>query len=121
MGVEIHVFGGGGRSFFAEVDEVGFACGSAQQKESTSAKVAGLRMDDGEGESGGDGGVHGIATGLHDFDSGARGQFVDAGHHGVLGMRGVKRCSGNVSGDQGREAADDRQVELNAHELEANV
>ncbi len=99
VGVEIHVFGGGGGSFFAEVDEVILPCRGAQQKESASAEVAGLRMDDGQGESGGDGGVNGIASGLHDFDSGARGQFVNAGDHGVGSMRRAQGSGGEDGGE----------------------
>ncbi len=37
LGVEVHVFGGRGRGFFAEVDEMNFAVGVAQKKEAASA------------------------------------------------------------------------------------
>ena len=60
--------------------------GCAEKEESTTAEIASLGMDDGEGESGGDGGVDGVASGLHDFYPGARGQFVNAGHDGVRRM-----------------------------------
>jgi hypothetical protein len=71
-----------------------FARRSAEKEESTSAEVASLRMDDGEGESGGNGGVNGIASSLHDFGAGARSEFVNAGDDGVRSMRRAQRSSG---------------------------
>ena len=87
------VLGGGGRSLLAEVDEVGFAVGIAQKKESASAEISGLRMDDGERKSGGDGGVDRIASGVQHFDAGAGREFVDAGDHGVRSMGRAERGS----------------------------
>ena len=39
-----------------------FAAGSAKQEKSSTAKVASLRMNDGKGESGGDGRIDGISA-----------------------------------------------------------
>ena len=41
-------------------------------------------MDHGEGKSGSDGGIDGVAARLHDLDAGLRCQFVHADHHGML-------------------------------------
>jgi hypothetical protein len=63
LGVEIHVFSGSGGRFLAEVEEVSFPAGVAEKKEAAAAKISGLRMDDGEREAGGDGGIDCVATG----------------------------------------------------------
>jgi hypothetical protein len=55
-------------------------------------------MDDGEGEAGGHGGIHGVASGLQHFDAGAGGELVDAGDDGVGSMRRAQR-RGRRSGD----------------------
>src|SRR5208283_6026803 len=78
LGVEIHFFGGSGRRFFAEVDEVSFPGGAAEKKKAASAQISGLGMDDGEREAGGDGGIDSVATGAQHLDAGARGELVDA-------------------------------------------
>ena len=56
------------------------AVGHADQHESASAQVAGLRKDDGEGEAGSDRSVDCVAACFHHVDSGLRGQFVSAHH-----------------------------------------
>ena len=91
LGVEIHVLGGSGGRFFAEVDEVSFPGGVAEKKEAASAEISGLRMDDGEREAGGDGGIDGIATRAQHLDAGARGELVDAGDDGVRSVRRAQR------------------------------
>ena len=91
LGVEIHVCGGSGGRFFAEVDEVSFPGGVAEKKEAASAEISGLGMDDGEREAGGDGGIDSVAAGAQHLDAGARGEFVDAGDDGVPGVRRAQR------------------------------
>jgi hypothetical protein len=59
------------------------AGGEADEHEASAADVAGLRMNDGEDESGGDGGVDGVAAALHRVNAGLRGELVDARDHGV--------------------------------------
>jgi hypothetical protein len=105
--VEIHVFGGGGRSFFAEVDEVGFAGRGAKEEKSSAADVAGLGMDDGEGKSGGDGGVNGIASRLHHLNASAGSELVNAGHNGMRRMGGAQRRGCGADGEDGREGYGD--------------
>ena len=104
MGVEIHFLGGSGRSFFAEVDEVVFAVGGAEQEKSAAAQISGLRMDDGESEAGGDGGIDSVTASAHDFDSGLGCQFVNADNDGV---RGVGGAEGRGEGDSGGDRDDD--------------
>ena len=96
LGIEIHVFGGGGGRFFAEVDEVSFAVGVAQEQKSASAKVSGLGMDDGEREAGGDGGIDGVASRAQHLDSGARGELVNAGDDGMRRVGGAQRRGRDV-------------------------
>ena len=73
-----------------------FARGVAEKEEATAAQISGLGMDDGERESSSYGGVDRVAAGVQHLDTGARGEFVDAGDHGVGGMRGAQRrgCNG---------------------------
>ncbi len=56
-------------------------------------------MDDGEREAGGDGGIDGVASGAQHFDAGARGEFVDAGDHGVRSVRGTQRRGRDGGGE----------------------
>jgi hypothetical protein len=64
-----------------------------------------LRVNDGEGESGGDGGVNGVASRLHDFCSCARSEFVDAGYDGMRRMRWTqgrgREAGGQKRGERG--------------------
>ena len=113
MRVEVHIFSGGGWSLLAEVDEVSLTACGAQEQKSATAKVARLRMDDGERESGGDGGVDGIAAGLHDFYSDAGGEFVNAGDHG-MGRVGGRNRRGEACRKQ-NEVRADCDMEPSAH------
>ena len=95
-GVEVHVAGGGCGGFFAVVEEVGVegtaaaavACVDAEEHEATAAEVASLRVSDGEGEGGGDGGVYGVAALAENGEAGVGGVVLDGDDHGVLGLDG---------------------------------
>ena len=45
-----------------------------------------MRVNDGEGEARGHGGIHGVSTGLHHFHSRLRRKLVNADHHGTRRM-----------------------------------
>jgi hypothetical protein len=75
-----------------------FCRGIAEKHEAASAEISGLGMDDGEGEAGGHGGIHGVASGLQHLDAGAGGELVDAGDDGVGSVRRAQR-RGRRSGD----------------------
>ena len=64
---------------------MGFAVRHADQHEAAAADIAGRRMHDRQRESRGNGGVDGIASGLHDFDTGPGSKFMHADHHRMLG------------------------------------
>ena len=87
LGVEVHVAGGCGGSFFAVVEEVGFAVVIADEHEASAAEVACKRIDDGESEADGYGCVDGVAALLEDFDAGVGGVVLDGDDHGVFGAR----------------------------------
>jgi hypothetical protein len=55
------------------------------QHEATTAEIAGAWQRHGERESDGDGGIHGVATLLQDFDTDPAGLGLLARHHAVLG------------------------------------
>ena len=69
-----------------------------------------------ERESRSHGSVNGITSGLHDFDSGAGGELVNAGDHGVLRVRGIERRGGESCSEQKCERAD-RQGEMDHFEV----
>ena len=117
LGVEIHVCGGGGGRFFAEVDEVSFSGGVAEKKEAASAEISGLGMDNGKREAGGDGGIDSVAAGAQHLDAGARGEFVDAGDDGVRSVRGAQRRGRDGRRRVERTGAEDQETTLNAHGL----
>ena len=58
------------------------------EHEAAAADVAGLRVDDGEGEADGHGCVDGVAALLEDLDAGVGGVVVDGDDHGVAGASG---------------------------------
>ena len=67
------------------------AVGHADEHEPAATQISCRRMDHGQSESRGYGGVDRIATGLHDLDSGPRGEFVHADHDGVLRVYRLRR------------------------------
>ncbi len=67
--VEIHVASRGGGGLLAIVEKVGLAVGHADEHESAAANISGGGMNHGEGESGSDGGVDGVTSGLQDVGS----------------------------------------------------
>ena len=73
-------------------------------------------MDDGEREARGYCGINGVAAGLHDFDSGAGSELVDAGDDGVLRMRGAEGRGRETCSEQKCERAD-HQGEMNHFEV----
>src|SRR5258708_6880950 len=99
LGVEIHVFSGRRRRFFAEVDEVNLAVGLAQKKESPSSEISSLRMDDSERKASGDGGIDGVATGAKHLNARAGSQLVDARDHSVRSVRGAQRSGRDRGGE----------------------
>ena len=103
-GVEVHVAGGGGGGFFAVVEEVWFAVMVADEHEAAAAEVAGLRVDDGEGEGHGDGGVDGVAALLEDLDAGVGGVVLDGDDHGVAGGDGEVGWKLGGCGEGGEES-----------------
>jgi hypothetical protein len=109
VGVEIHVFVGSGGGFFAEVDEASFPVGIAEKKEAASAEISSSRIDDGEGEAGGDGGIDGIATRAQHFDAGARGKLVNAGDDGVRSVSRAQRRGCDDRGEYSAQAAEDQK------------
>jgi hypothetical protein len=117
LGVEIHIFGGSGGSLFAKVDEVSFAVGEAEEHEAAAAEISGLGMNDGEGETGGHGGVNGVAAGVEHLDSGTRGKFVDAGDERVRSVSGAQGSRGRCDGQQNNRNKNCENTTLDAHEL----
>src|SRR5947209_13783467 len=61
-----------------------FAVGHADEHKTSAANVSCRWMDDREGKSRGDGGVNGVAAGVHDVDSDLGGEAVHADYHGML-------------------------------------
>jgi hypothetical protein len=88
LGVEVHVAGSGGRSFFAVVEEVGFAAAVADEHEASATEVSSEGIDDGEGEVDGYGCVDGVAALFEDGDACVGGVVLDGDDHGVLGAGG---------------------------------
>jgi hypothetical protein len=84
---------------------VDFAGSGPEKKETASAEVSSLRMDNGQCEAGGHGSVYGIASGLHHVYAGAGGKFVDTGDDRVRGVRGPERGRCKSCGEDGRERA----------------
>ncbi len=113
--VEVHVGGRSRRSLFAVVDEVGGAVGHADKHEPTPAEISCLRVHDGEGEARGDGGVDGVAAGLHYLYAGARGQLVDAGHHGVRRVDGMRRSGQRARRQKRRDQQRPQKLAVNSH------
>jgi len=70
---------------------VSFPGGVAEKKETTSAEISGLGMDDREREASSNGGIDGIASGAQHLDTGARSEFMDAGHDCVRSVRRAQR------------------------------
>ena len=62
LGIEVHVRRGRGRRFLAIVDEVGLAVRKADEHESSTAQVSCLGIHHRQGETHGNGGVHGVAA-----------------------------------------------------------
>ena len=46
-----------------------------------------------------DGRIHGVSTHLQNFNAGLRSQFMDASHHGMLRMDGMRSAAGNPGRD----------------------
>jgi hypothetical protein len=68
-------------------------------------------MDYGEGEAGGDGGIHGIATGAQHLDASARGKLMNAGDDGVRSVRGAQRRGRDRGGQPSAQAAEDQRTD----------
>jgi hypothetical protein len=90
--VQIHVARRRCGSLFAVVEKVRLAVGHADEHESAATDVSRRWMHHGQGESGGDCGIDGIAAGLHNLHAGARRQFVHAHHNGMLRMHRMGGC-----------------------------
>lgn len=82
---EIHVLRRRGGSGFAKVDGDGLAVSQADEHEAAAAQIARGGVGDGEGERGGDGGVHGVTAFAHDVSSNRRGEPRVGYDHAVLG------------------------------------
>ncbi len=81
--VEIHVLGGGQRSFFAVVEKDGFAGVVADEHEAAAAEVACGGMDHGESKTRGHRGVNGVAALLKNAKTRIGSQMMHAHHHAV--------------------------------------
>ena len=68
-------------------------------------------MDDGERESGSDGGIDGVATGAQHLNASARSEFVDARDHSVRSMRGAQRCGREGRGEPNAQTAEDENTD----------
>ena len=95
LGVEIHVGGGFGRGFLAEVEEVDLAVGAAEEQKAATADIARLGKHHSERETDGDGRIYGIAALLHDRDSRLGRIRLHRGHHGLRRMHGVHPIAGD--------------------------
>src|SRR5439155_14718040 len=89
MCVEIHVRSCGCRRFFAVVDETRDAISRADEHESAATQISCLRMHYRERKADGNGGIYGIPARLHDLCSGAGGQFVNTGDHGMWSVNSM--------------------------------
>ncbi len=74
----------------------------ADEHEAAAAEIAGLGVDDGEGEADGYGGVDGVAALLQDVDAGVGGVVLDGDDHGVGGGDGDLGLEGD--GHEGEES-----------------
>ena len=83
LGVLVHGFSGGQRSFLAEIDKRRLAVMRAQKKESAAAQVARDGMHDGQRKPGGHGCVHGVAAFTKDVEARIRREVMHAHHHAV--------------------------------------
>src|SRR5208337_2971835 len=62
LGVQVHVFCSGRGRFFPVVDEMSFPGSVAKKQEPASAKISGLRMDNGKREASSDRSIDGVAS-----------------------------------------------------------
>ena len=76
----------------------------AQQHETAATNISGCRLHHRQRKPGGHRCIHGVATCLHHFNTGLRGECVNAHHHPVgpvLGMHGAtggaKACGADCS------------------------
>ena len=83
----------------AEVDEVSRAVGVAEKHKTSATKIPGLRMNDGQRETGGYRGINRVAPSTQHFsDASARRKFVDAGDEGMrrMGRPQGRACCGSA-------------------------
>ncbi len=94
VGLDIHVACGFTGGHFAVVEKRCLAAGKSDQHESAAADISRSGFDNGEGERGGDGGVHGVSTVLQDIRThlrGLRGQRLIGGNHAMRGTDWLAR------------------------------
>ena len=84
-GVQVHIAGGAFGSAFAEIEESRAAVGETHQHEAAAAQVAGRGMRDGQRQTHGHRGIHGVSAGLERGHSGAGGVLLARDHHGAAG------------------------------------
>ena len=99
-GVEVHVTSRGSWCLLAIVKEVSLAIRHADKHESAAADISGGGMHHREGESGSDGGVDGVASGLQDVGPYLRRDRVHGDDHAVLGVHGMGRAEDTRRGDE---------------------
>ncbi len=75
-------------ALFAEVEEVGLTVGLAEHHETAAAQIACGRVDDRQGEAGGDRGIHCVSSRLQHLQPGVTGVVLNADYHGVLCLHG---------------------------------
>jgi hypothetical protein len=61
--------------------------GHAQHHETAAAQIAGVGVDNRQGEAGGDRGIDGISAGFQYLQTGITGIMLNADDHGVLRLR----------------------------------
>ena len=88
VSVEIHIGSRTQGRFFAEVNEVRFAVGQAQQHEAAAAQIAGVGVDDSQCEASRDRRIHCVASCLQHLQTCITGVVMNADHHGVLRLGG---------------------------------
>ena len=114
VGVEIHVARRTRGRGLAVVDDHVAAIGEVDEHETAAADIAGERINDAEGEAGGDGGVHGIAALAEHLHAGFRSESVRGGDEPALGFDGfalraerdrgrTQKCEEDDSGGEARD------------------